>query len=178
MVTKVKWNINSVKVHPQLSNNRHPVDGVLVGAGSLWLWMGQDFSVVSGTNKLQCSLLLKNNLQEFREQQTTTVHPFGRYTSPSNLATASHDIPDKKRKGKYTHTHTHTHKIQKRKEKNTHTHTICWTVGKEGRKVGPPLHFPLPEWSSSPPVYHEGWMISDQETIFCWVSVPLANHGD
>jgi hypothetical protein len=32
-VTKVKPNINSVEVHPQLSNNRHPVDGVLVGAG-------------------------------------------------------------------------------------------------------------------------------------------------
>jgi hypothetical protein len=27
---------NSVEVHPQLSNNRHPVDGALVGAGSLW----------------------------------------------------------------------------------------------------------------------------------------------
>jgi hypothetical protein len=24
-----------VKVHPQLSNNRHPVDGALVGAGLL-----------------------------------------------------------------------------------------------------------------------------------------------
>jgi len=112
------------------------VDGVLVGAGSLWLWMGQDFSVVSGTNKLQCSLLLKNNLQEFREQQTTTVHPFGRYTSPSNLATASHDIPDKKRKGKYTHTHTHTHThTQNSKEegkKHSHTHNLLdrW----EGRK--------------------------------------------
>jgi len=35
-VTKVKPNINSVEVHPQLSNNGHPVDGVLVGAGSLW----------------------------------------------------------------------------------------------------------------------------------------------
>ncbi len=33
-----RWNqiINSVEVHPQLSNNGHPVDGVLVGAGSLW----------------------------------------------------------------------------------------------------------------------------------------------
>jgi hypothetical protein len=30
-------NINSVAVHPQLSNNGHPVDGALVGAGSLWL---------------------------------------------------------------------------------------------------------------------------------------------
>jgi len=32
----VKPNINSVEVHPQLSNKGHPVDGVLVGAGSLW----------------------------------------------------------------------------------------------------------------------------------------------
>ncbi len=36
LVTKVKPNIDSVDVHPQLSNNRHPVDGALVGAGSLW----------------------------------------------------------------------------------------------------------------------------------------------
>jgi hypothetical protein len=28
----VKPNINSVEVHPQLSNNGHPVDGALVGA--------------------------------------------------------------------------------------------------------------------------------------------------
>jgi hypothetical protein len=32
----VKPNINSVEVHPQLSYNRHPVDGALVDAGSLW----------------------------------------------------------------------------------------------------------------------------------------------
>jgi hypothetical protein len=30
----LKANINSVKIHPQLSNNGHPVDDVLVGAGS------------------------------------------------------------------------------------------------------------------------------------------------
>jgi hypothetical protein len=30
-VAKVKQNINSVEVHPQLSNNGHPVDGALVG---------------------------------------------------------------------------------------------------------------------------------------------------
>jgi len=35
MVTKVKPNINSVEVHPELSNNGYPVDGALVGAGSL-----------------------------------------------------------------------------------------------------------------------------------------------
>jgi hypothetical protein len=36
----VKPNINSVEVHPQLSNNGHPVDGVVDGAleggGSVW----------------------------------------------------------------------------------------------------------------------------------------------
>jgi hypothetical protein len=32
----LKPNMNSVEVHPQLSNNRLPVDGALVGAGSLW----------------------------------------------------------------------------------------------------------------------------------------------
>ncbi len=31
----MKPNINSVEVHPQLSNNKHPVDGVLVGADVL-----------------------------------------------------------------------------------------------------------------------------------------------
>jgi hypothetical protein len=36
MVTKVKLNINSAEVHPPLSNNRHLVDGMPVGAGSLW----------------------------------------------------------------------------------------------------------------------------------------------
>ncbi len=37
LVTKVKPNINFVEVHPQLNNNGHPVDGALMGAGSLWL---------------------------------------------------------------------------------------------------------------------------------------------
>jgi hypothetical protein len=32
----VKSNINSIEVHPPLSNNRHEVDGALVGIGSLW----------------------------------------------------------------------------------------------------------------------------------------------
>jgi len=34
---RVKPNINSVEVHPQLRNNGHPVDGVLVGAGGCWV---------------------------------------------------------------------------------------------------------------------------------------------
>jgi len=32
LVTKVKPNINTLEVHPQLSNIGHPVDGALVGA--------------------------------------------------------------------------------------------------------------------------------------------------
>jgi hypothetical protein len=36
LVTKMKPNMNSVELHPQLSNNEHPVDGALVGACSLW----------------------------------------------------------------------------------------------------------------------------------------------
>jgi hypothetical protein len=36
LVTKAKPKINSVEVHSQLSSNRHPVDGALVRAGSLW----------------------------------------------------------------------------------------------------------------------------------------------
>jgi len=34
LVTKVKPNTNSVEVHPQLSNIRHPVDDALVGGSS------------------------------------------------------------------------------------------------------------------------------------------------
>jgi len=38
----VKPNINSVtEVHPELSNNRHPVDGGLVGAGGCWCTVAQ-----------------------------------------------------------------------------------------------------------------------------------------
>jgi hypothetical protein len=36
MDCQVKPDMNLVKVHPQLSDNMHPVDGALVGAGSLW----------------------------------------------------------------------------------------------------------------------------------------------
>jgi hypothetical protein len=32
----MKPNGNSVEVHSQLSNNRHPLDGAVVVAGSLW----------------------------------------------------------------------------------------------------------------------------------------------
>jgi hypothetical protein len=38
---KVKPNINAVEVHPQLSNNGHPVDGALVHCGRMSL----EFSV-------------------------------------------------------------------------------------------------------------------------------------
>ncbi len=35
--SETKYSVtNSVEVHPQVSNKGHPVDGKLVGAGSLW----------------------------------------------------------------------------------------------------------------------------------------------
>jgi len=36
MGCQVKPDMNLVDDHPQLSDNMHPVDGALVGAGSLW----------------------------------------------------------------------------------------------------------------------------------------------
>jgi len=36
LVTKVIKNINSLEIHPLLSNNRHPEDGALVGDGFIW----------------------------------------------------------------------------------------------------------------------------------------------
>jgi hypothetical protein len=35
-VTRMKLGSNSDEDHPQLSHHGHPVDGALVGAGSLW----------------------------------------------------------------------------------------------------------------------------------------------
>ncbi len=37
----MKPDVNSIEVHPQLSHNRHPVDDVLVGTGSLWMTSGR-----------------------------------------------------------------------------------------------------------------------------------------
>ncbi len=41
---------NSVENHPQLSHNRHPVDGALVGAGSLWGITTEDVVDIVVTN--------------------------------------------------------------------------------------------------------------------------------
>jgi hypothetical protein len=32
--------------------------------------------------------------------------------------------------------------------------------------------YKLAKVNQHPPVYHEGWMISCQETVFCWLPVP------
>jgi hypothetical protein len=52
LITKVKSNIKSTKVHPQLNNNDHLVDCALVGASSLWLVQTFD------TNKLHTCCML------------------------------------------------------------------------------------------------------------------------
>jgi hypothetical protein len=62
----VKPNINLVEVHPQLSNNKHLVDGALVGSSSLFPFalrfsltrLGQAKSYI-GTVNQQVSIGLK-----------------------------------------------------------------------------------------------------------------------
>jgi hypothetical protein len=47
-VTKMKTGSNSVEDHPKLSHNRHPVDGALVHASSLWPLKGMlDVNILS-----------------------------------------------------------------------------------------------------------------------------------
>ncbi len=48
LVTKMKPNVNSIQVHPKLSNNIHPMDGVPMSAGSLWLktWHNMLFLII------------------------------------------------------------------------------------------------------------------------------------
>jgi len=46
LVIKVKPDINSVEVLPQLSNNGHPVDGAMMGACSPWPLLGVCLSPV------------------------------------------------------------------------------------------------------------------------------------
>jgi hypothetical protein len=72
----VKPNINSVEVHPHLSNNSHPVDGVMVGAGSLWpllwayffgiiLWSLGDILSIGGQSPLKTCSLMGSNIPLF-----------------------------------------------------------------------------------------------------------------
>jgi hypothetical protein len=62
LVTKVKSNIKSVKVHPQLSNNGHPMDCPLVGVGSPWLVQAFDTKKISYMyyfDMCTCHIILK-----------------------------------------------------------------------------------------------------------------------
>jgi len=54
--------MNLVEVHPQLSNNRHPVDGALVGAGSLWPMYRGSFNMCLSNNEL---FIYLRNILEF-----------------------------------------------------------------------------------------------------------------
>jgi hypothetical protein len=71
-VTKTKSGSNSVEDHPQLSHNRHPVDGALVRAG--WLWpclcclqvspkVGSNFSL-RFPEKVGCVIMTSSHHQE------------------------------------------------------------------------------------------------------------------
>ncbi len=57
--------INSVEVHPQLSNIGHPVDGALVGAGSLWPSSG----ICEHQVLLWAQISFLGNFKVFREVQ-------------------------------------------------------------------------------------------------------------
>jgi hypothetical protein len=62
LVTKVKSNIKSVKVHPQLSNNGHSMDYPLVGVGSPWLVQAFDTKKISYMyyfDMCTCHIILK-----------------------------------------------------------------------------------------------------------------------
>jgi hypothetical protein len=46
----MKPDINSVEVHPQLSNSGHPVDGVLMGAGAPYSYSIMEWGVHHNLN--------------------------------------------------------------------------------------------------------------------------------
>jgi hypothetical protein len=56
----MKPDVNSVEVHLQPSHNGHPVDGVLVGAGSLWpicvVPSGLAWGTCSGSSRMRYTM--------------------------------------------------------------------------------------------------------------------------
>jgi hypothetical protein len=62
----VKPNTTSVEVHPQLSNNGHPVDGVLVGAGSLWPYTRVTFFFLALKKSNLALIIFPLNLMNLR----------------------------------------------------------------------------------------------------------------
>ncbi len=83
----MKPNINSVEVHPQLSNNGHPMDGALVGACSVWLttnpWVEswpQEFTTLFYYEWHWMKLTIAS-VRPFREDESITMRK-GIITSP------------------------------------------------------------------------------------------------
>jgi hypothetical protein len=81
LVTKVKPNVNSVEVHPQPSNNRHPMDGALVRGWVLLVHGLQNpifWSVVDeecGFQLIDC--LRKPHSSSMEEALSQLSHPRG-----------------------------------------------------------------------------------------------------
>jgi hypothetical protein len=76
----VKPYINLVEVHPQLSNNRHPVDGALVGAGSLWpsSRMVTNYPQIPSNNEQgvwPCHFTLKSILRQKKKYGNSNISP-------------------------------------------------------------------------------------------------------
>ncbi len=76
LVTKVKPNIDLVEVHPQLSNNKHLVDGALVGADLPWPRQR------TGVSALSLSLAKKPKVQ-------VDLHMHSAHSSPSSLCSVN-----------------------------------------------------------------------------------------
>jgi hypothetical protein len=115
---------------------------------------------------------LKDNLQEFGEKthnhcsSTQLLFIYLAVTlPPSNLATASDDIPDKKRKGKKIHTHTHT-KFKRERKKNTLTHSHNSLHRWEGRKEGKWV-LPFTSLCQSEPAAHQCTMKVIRKQFLC-----------
>jgi hypothetical protein len=71
----MKPDINSVEVHPQLSHNGHPMDGVLVGAANFMLheWTSWKTSTIcSALNKIKGSFHV--SVTSPQEQFSLAIH--------------------------------------------------------------------------------------------------------
>ncbi len=91
----VKSNVNSVEVHPQLSNNGPPVDGALGGSGFTASWRCQGTNVLAWKRIVWNQILLsmkakgKNikprNPSSFSSQRKREVHQISNEATPFDV---------------------------------------------------------------------------------------------
>jgi hypothetical protein len=91
----VKPNINSVEVHPQLSNNGPPVHGALVGSGSLRVeaakvlmyWIGRGLFEIKFYFLLKPGVKISNQEtpSSFSSQRNWEVHQISNEATPFDV---------------------------------------------------------------------------------------------